>query len=676
MFQKFTKIVFFLLVILGCNFTAISQITFSDNFDSYTAGSFLCVSSTKWKTWDNKPGTATDTKIVSDKSASGANAIKIASTNATGGPTDILLPFGNRYDSGLFKIEWKMNVATGKAGYFNIQGNNNPGVLWTLNGYLRENGTFEISNSANVLLFTTQYPKNEWFTFGLEINLTSNNWKVLINNECQGAFKNTNKFVASLNLYPADATNEFYCDDFVYTYDPVAPLVQSDVALDNIIWNNIRFTETEDNFIFRVTNIGLDDLIDLEVEAKIGNTTLPIDLTGIELASGESKFVTSPNKIKLNQGANKIELSVSKVNGVSGDEEECNDKAGLNIEGVTPAKNAAVIIEEATGTWCVWCPRGAVFLDFLSKRYNKRYIPIAVHNNDPMVVTAYDAYIRSTPGFSGFPSVVVDRNMVTDPSISEDPFLTRIAQNTPAYFSTGAKYDPTTRKLDVSVSTIFQENATGSMWINMVLTEDGVRGTAAGYNQANAYAGGGAGPMGGYETLPNPVPASQMVYDHVARIFTGLTRENDNGLDGPFTIGQKITKLFSFTIPEGMNVEKFNIVPVLMNAGGYVNAALSTYDEAIANGYVNAEDVIVENSISAFPNPSNDMVSIDFSTKKPSDVTISLSDITGKVIESKLISNLSGEYTLPVNVSTWNPGMYIITIRSNDQIITKKIIVN
>ncbi|MBK6784642.1 MAG: T9SS type A sorting domain-containing protein [Saprospiraceae bacterium] len=167
-----------------------------------------------------------------------------------------------------------------------------------------------------------------------------------------------------------------------------------------------------------------------------------------------------------------------------------------------------------------------------------------------------------------------------------------------------------------------------------------------------------------------------MVYDHVARIFTGLTRENDNGLDGPFTIGQKITKLFSFTIPEGMNVEKFNIVPVLMNAGGYVNAALSTYDEAIANGYVNAEDVIVENSISAFPNPSNDMVSIDFSTKKPSDVTISLSDITGKVIESKLISNLSGEYTLPVNVSTWNPGMYIITIRSNDQIITKKIIVN
>jgi hypothetical protein len=676
MFQKFTKVIFFLLITIIFNSSANAQITFSDNFDSYTAGDFLCVANPKWKTWDNKPGTATDTKIVDNKSASGANSIKIASTSATGGPTDIILPFGNRYDTGLFELEWKMNIATGKAGYFNIQGNNNPGVLWTLNGYLRENGIFEITNSANVLLFTTQYPKNEWFTFGLEINLTSNNWKVLINDVCQGAFKNTNKFVASLNLYPADATNEFYCDDFTYSYDPVAPVVQSDVALDNIIWPSIRFTDTEDNFGFRVTNIGLDDLLDLEVEAKVNNVTYPIDLTGIELASGESKLITSPNKIKLNQGTNQIELKVAKVNGVSGDEEECNDKAVLNIEGVTPAKNAAVIVEEATGTWCVWCPRGAVFLDFLSKRYEKRYIPIAVHNNDPMVVTAYDAYIRSTPGFSGFPSVVVDRNMITDPSTSEAPFLTRIAQTTPAYFSTGAKYDPASRILDVSVTTIFQENATGSMWINMVLTEDGVRGTASGYNQSNAYAGGGAGPMGGFESLPNPVPAAQMVYDHVARFFTGLTRGADNGIDGPFTIGQKITKLFSFTIPEGMNAEKLNIIPVLMNANGYVNAALSTYNEAISNGYVNAEDVIVQNSVSAFPNPSNDMVYIDFTTKKPSDVNISLSDITGKIIETKVISNLTGEFTLPVNVSAWNPGMYLITISSNDQIITKKIMVN
>ena len=51
----------------------------------------------------------------------------------------------------------------------------------------------------------------------------------------------------------------------------------------------------------------------------------------------------------------------------------------------------------------------------------------------------------------------------------------------------------------------------------MILTEDGVTGTSSDYAQANAYANNANGPMGGYENLPNPVPASQMVYDHVGR---------------------------------------------------------------------------------------------------------------------------------------------------------------
>ena len=54
----------------------------------------------------------------------------------------------------------------------------------------------------------------------------------------------------------------------------------------------------------------------------------------------------------------------------------------------------------------------------------------------------------------------------------------------------------------------------------MALTEDGVRRVmTSGYNQVNAYAGNALGPMGGFESLPNPVPAAQMVYDHVARVL-------------------------------------------------------------------------------------------------------------------------------------------------------------
>ncbi|MFZ1703490.1 MAG: T9SS type A sorting domain-containing protein [Saprospiraceae bacterium] len=672
----FTKTIF-ILFILGMSFPSLEgQTTFSDNFDSYTSGDFLCVSSSKWKTWDNKPGTATDTKIVNDKAASGANALKIFAANATGGPTDILLPFGGRYNSGIFVIEWKMFIESGKHAYFNFQGNETPGVLWTLNGYLRTNNALELTGSNNARLFATTYPSDEWFTFGLEINLTTNNWKVLINGECQGAFSNTNTFIAGMNLYPTDNNCTFYCDDFSYSYDPVAPTLENDAAIDNITWNNIGFTGTEDNFTFKVTNLGVENLLELEVDATLNGNPLSLDLSEVELASGESKVITSTEKITLVEGANTIEIQVSKVNGQIGDQEECNNKTSLTIEGVTPAVNKAVLIEEATGTWCQWCPRGAIFLDLLSKKYNKTYVPIAVHNNDPMAVVAYDALVRATPGFTGFPGVIVNRALVTDPSTSEAPFLQRITVPAPAYFVTGAKYDATSRNLDVSITTIFQQDVSTPMWINMVISEDGVKGTGSGYNQSNAYAGGGSGPMGGYELLPNPVPASQMIYDHVGRIITGIQKNTDNSLDGPYQAGQSVIKSFSFTLPAGINIDKCNIIPILLSGSGYENAAISSIDEAFSNGYVKTENVILENSFTTYPNPTNDEVFVDFSVKTNSDIIIELTDITGKLVASKLHSNMKGDYTLPVSVASFNPGMYLISIRTNQEIITQKIMVS
>lgn len=674
--RNFTRLFFSFIIFWATNPLAMTQTSFSDNFDSYTAGDFLCVSSNKWRTWDNKPGTATDTKIVNDKSASGNNAIKISSTSASGGPTDILLPFGGRYDKGLFILEWKMFIEKGKTGYFNIQGNETPGVLWTLNGYLRDNNVIDLTGSNNARLFTTTYPTDEWFTFSLEINLTSNNWKVLVNGDCQGAFKNTNKFVAGLNLYPTDASSAFYCDDFSFSYNPVAPTIANDVALDNVTWDNIRFSGTEDYFKFRVSNIGEENMLALVLDATFNGAPLALDLSGVELASGESQIITSSQKITLEGGVNTIELSVASVNGNTGDEELCNNFTSLNIEGVTPAVNKAVLIEEATGTWCPWCPRGAVYLDLLSKKYTSTFVPIAVHNNDPMTVTAYDALIRATPGFTGFPSVILNRNTVVDPSASESPFLDRISVPAPAYFVTGAKFDASTRKLDVSITTIFQEDVNTPMWINMILTEDGVKGTGSGYNQANAYAGGAAGPMGGYELLPNPVPASQMVYDHVGRFLTGVQKATDNSLDGPYANGESVVRYFSFTIPQNMNVDKFHLIPVLLSATGFQNAGQSTMAEALSNGYVKADDVLVSESFQAYPNPAQNEFNIDFQVKKTSDVVLELTDITGKVLERKIFSQLNGEYTLPIQTHQWNAGMYMVTIRSNDNIITKKVFVN
>ena len=44
-------------------------VVFSDNFDSYTAGSHLAQSNSAWTTWSNGPGTAEDGVISSTQAA-------------------------------------------------------------------------------------------------------------------------------------------------------------------------------------------------------------------------------------------------------------------------------------------------------------------------------------------------------------------------------------------------------------------------------------------------------------------------------------------------------------------------------------------------------------------------------------------------------------------------------
>ena len=52
--------------------------------------------------------------------------------------------------------------------------------------------------------------------------------------------------------------------------------------------------------------------------------------------------------------------------------------------GVFAQPSKMVLIEEATGTWCAWCPKGKVFSEMLLETYNDKLIFIEVHRNDPM----------------------------------------------------------------------------------------------------------------------------------------------------------------------------------------------------------------------------------------------------------------------------------------------------
>ncbi|WP_430404183.1 hypothetical protein [Fluviicola sp.] len=60
--------------------------TFTDNFDSYTAGQKLCPQSGgNWTTWSNAPGGTEDVLVSSASSVSGSNSLYFSTSVQAGG---------------------------------------------------------------------------------------------------------------------------------------------------------------------------------------------------------------------------------------------------------------------------------------------------------------------------------------------------------------------------------------------------------------------------------------------------------------------------------------------------------------------------------------------------------------------------------------------------------------
>jgi hypothetical protein len=86
-----------------------------------------------------------------------------------------------------------------------------------------------------------------------------------------------------------------------------------------------------------------------------------------------------------------------------------------------------------------------------------------------------------------------------------------------------------------------------------------------------------------------------------------------------------------------------------------------------------AENVSVSQN---FPNPSRGATAFDVSINKNSDITIQVTDLIGRVIHSETRTNAaSGIHTIQLNTSKWNDGIYLYTVQTQGQKITRQMIV-
>ncbi len=667
--QTFT----FLTLLLLTNF-CVAQASFSDDFESYSVGDYISSASSDWTTWDNAPGTSTDAQVSDDYAASGNNSLKIFATNSGGGPMDILLPFKGTYNSGRFIQSMKLYLPEGKNAYFNYQETATPGQVWTLNGWLRADGSFELTNSDNDAVFTSTYTQGEWLDLAIEINLDAQIWKVWMNGECMGSFSNGVNRVSSLNLYPVDGDSEFYVDDISFEYEVDAPEINNDIGITNLSYNGGRLTGNQGNLSYVLTNNGKNEITEVVLSIDVNGTQEEKTLSGLSLAAGQSTTVQLDNPVTMVNGQNNINIGLVSVNGENGDDETCNNEGTFTATAVTPAPGKRIVVEEATGTWCQWCPRGAVFLERMKEMYGDLFIGIAVHNGDPMTVSEHDSYVTSRPGFGGFPGIFYNRSFATGiPNIGsmENPFLNDIQSAPDATAEIGATYDDSSREMIVETTVNFINDIDDDVHVNFILIEDGVRGTESGYAQSNAYAGGGAGVMGGYELLPHPVPASQMVYDHVSRAFIGIDAEDYNTMSGPSSTNDSKSVRFSHTVANGQDVNNMYLVAIIMKGDEYVNAEEVSFEDAITKGINSTNITQILNNVKTFPVPTNDIVNFELELEKSSPVSIQIYNSAGSLVGEANHGTLQGLYKIPVNVSMLNEGMYRALITTNQGISTQ-----
>ena len=464
------------------------------------------------------------------------------------------------------------------------------------------------------------------------------------------------------NIYIAfrnDNQDKFllYIDDV-----EVLDLPANDAKLNALSLPRYGLINTNSNLVMNVTNMGSQTITSLEVDWNDGTAHSAV-ISGLNITHGDSANVT--HSVPVNYAAveeKTINVTITQVNAAADANPGDNALSTLfNSTSSTPKRS--VLIEEGTGTWCGWCPRGTIAMEYMYNTYQSQgFIGIAVHNGDPMAVSAYD----NAANFGGYPSCNVDR-VILDASVSQGNFeiFFNARKNLPVPVGITANAGVSGTTLTVNVNANFVTKfANSNFRIAAVVVENGVTGTSSGYAQTNYYAGGANGPMGGYESKPDPVPANQMVYDHVGRALLGGYLGEAGSVPGVINDGTTASHTFTYTVPSSMVVQNLSVVAMVIDqsTGEVVNSVET------GAGYVSTEEVENNLEFSVYPNPTTDVLNVNLNSLSNAK-SLQVYDMNGKMVYNQDLSAHSSLITVPV--SSLKSGNYMIYVKGEGHTHTK-----
>ena len=241
-------------------------------------------------------------------------------------------------------------------------------------------------------------------------------------------------------------------------------------------------------------NHGTAAISNIDYEMTIGGETIEkhvnVTVKGSYFGSKANLKVEIP--AQQTAGTYPVSITVKKLDGV--DNEDVQPTTTFTMAYLSEFPKHKPLMEEYTGTWCQYCPRGMAGMEAMNKLYPDDFVGVAFHNGDPMQVTAlYPNDVNS------FPNGYLDRVLNVNPFSGtnggslgiKDDWKRRQNIIAPASIELKAVWaDEAQTKLEVTSTTTFVRDFKNSPYqLTYILTADGLKGDTNDWWQVNALSG-------------------------------------------------------------------------------------------------------------------------------------------------------------------------------------------
>ena len=368
------------------------------------------------------------------------------------------------------------------------------------------------------------------------------------------------------------------------------------------------------NLDVEFVNIGASEVnsIDFDYSLAGQNSTGHIDLPE-PVAGFYGKFFNAPFTFPpLDTSGNyDLTIQVTKVNGHAIESE--SNEAILPLFVINSFPKHRTLIEEYTGTWCGYCPRGLVAMEQLAELYPDDYVRVSYHNGDPMEIMSSDRF----PNFvEGYPLAFIDRILQVDPYYGTSNgvqmgVLDNLNNRATDFGQATINLVPTLGKdretITVNTEVTFCTDHEGARYaLEYILVADSLTGTTTDWVQSNYYADGSMGDMGGFESMESSIAG--LHFNDVA-----IQMSRIGGINGSLPASIKADRLlkhiFRFQLSNSLNTRMESLVQDLNNLRVVVLLIDQNTGEVVN---ANAAQVTDVNSIVEMEGNNGKVVGVEF----------------------------------------------------------------